>query len=578
MAVVFSSRAPSRRLARSFSTLGTIAALISSVSSVHAAEPSPADEPSSEEADSLSAARAKFQRALELKEAGQYGEALKLLREVGQVKMTPQVRYHIATCEAGLGQLVTALGGYEIAFSQITPDMPPAFASEVQDSIDKLRARIPKLVLERGPGAEGARIELDQVRLGPNAVGREVPVDPGPHHIVASASGFLPYDRTVDLGEGQRVVVRIDLTPAPVAEKEPSRTGPRYGAWPFVLGGVGVLGLAAGAVLLPVSQDKASQAQDLCGGTDCTHLQDPAWSQAHGLASDALTLETAGWIAGGVGAGLLATGVVLFLIDPGRKSAEAPAAAGVSFVPSAPNGLAGGSLVGSFCGAPQKPASYFQASDDLPDLPGFGAAFVVVVVVGAAFVVVLDVGFREPLAAAVVDFGGSDGGAVSIGAGAASVDVAAEAVAGALGAAAGVGSTATTAAGRAGAGVAATVGLRKSATLPSAKAVNATAPIATVRSAVRRLRVFQSAVSLVAVSEPMLARPSVTWLIESDAAQSPPSTALSTRWMASSTRRRCSLRNSAKRLRTNAPTSASEPTRKWDGNASKARNISSADA
>src|SRR5260221_658363 len=65
----------------------------------------------------LSKARALFQRAIELEQAGNYTQALEQFRDVGQVRMTPQVRFHIATCEEKLGRLVTALGGYELALA-----------------------------------------------------------------------------------------------------------------------------------------------------------------------------------------------------------------------------------------------------------------------------------------------------------------------------------------------------------------------------------------------------------------------------------------------------------------------------
>src|SRR3954465_5441177 len=67
--------------------------------------------------DELSIARGKFQQAIELERAGDFAQALRLLREVGQLKMTPQVRYHIAVCLDNLGQLVAAVGSYELALA-----------------------------------------------------------------------------------------------------------------------------------------------------------------------------------------------------------------------------------------------------------------------------------------------------------------------------------------------------------------------------------------------------------------------------------------------------------------------------
>src|SRR5512140_2339873 len=103
--------------------------------------------------EELSRARARFQQATELEQAGNWAAALQQFREVGQVRMTPQVRYHIALCEEKLGKLVAALGGYELALSE-ADSLGPDFHKEVEDKTIALRERIPKLVIERGEGAE----------------------------------------------------------------------------------------------------------------------------------------------------------------------------------------------------------------------------------------------------------------------------------------------------------------------------------------------------------------------------------------------------------------------------------------
>ncbi len=87
------------------------------------------DAPDKEE---LSRARARFQQATELEQAGNWAAALQQFREVGQVRMTPQVRYHIALCEEKLGKLVAALGGYELALSE-ADSLGPDFHKEGEE-------------------------------------------------------------------------------------------------------------------------------------------------------------------------------------------------------------------------------------------------------------------------------------------------------------------------------------------------------------------------------------------------------------------------------------------------------------
>ena len=126
--------------------------------------------------------------------------ALEQFRDVGQVRMTPQVRFHIASCEEKLGRLVTALGGYQLAFAdadsvgddfKIRKSTPPSRA--YKPAYPQARDRT------RCTGAEAAEIQLDGVALGASSVGVAVPLDPGAAHSVsAKAPGALPFNADRD--------------------------------------------------------------------------------------------------------------------------------------------------------------------------------------------------------------------------------------------------------------------------------------------------------------------------------------------------------------------------------------------
>jgi len=307
------------------------------------------------EPDAVEEARANFQRALELEQARDYAGALKLFRQVGQVKLTPQVRYHIAACEENLGKMVAALGGYELALKH-GQGMPAGFLAEVQQSIDYLKQRIPTVIVSRGEGAQAATVELDGVQLGSKSIGIEVPLDPGPHVISASAAGYETFEETINVAEGDHEEVAIELVPLPekatpvasASEAPKSEAAKGYGVTPFVVGGAGLVVAAVGGVLLGVSQGQANQALAICkGSTDCSSLGDSnpgEWYRARDLYDSARTLETVGWVGVGVGAAALATGTVLFFIDPGRKTESAR----LRVLPAAPGAHAGVSLVGRF--------------------------------------------------------------------------------------------------------------------------------------------------------------------------------------------------------------------------------------
>jgi PEGA domain len=228
-----------------------------------------------QDAAELKRARALFQQATELEQAKNWTAALQGFREVGQVRMTPQVRFHIAVCEEGLGRLVAALGGYELALAD-ADKVGPDFKAEVEANVTKLRARIPKLVIERGAGANAAAIELDGVAVGDSSVGVEVPLDPGPHAVTAKAPNRKPFEANVTLTEQQTARLEVVLEELPPELLRPSGAPPPVDkppskVVPFVIGGVGVASLIGSGVLFALRQSTLKELQDACGpgGKQC---------------------------------------------------------------------------------------------------------------------------------------------------------------------------------------------------------------------------------------------------------------------------------------------------------------------
>jgi len=293
----------------------------------------------------LSKARAQFQRAIELERAGNYSTALEQFRDVGQVRMTPQVRFHIASCEEKLGRLVTALGGYQLAFAD-ADGVGEDFKAEVATAVTRLEASIPKLVIVRGTGAEAAEIQLDGVALGASSVGVPVPLDPGPHSVSAKAPGALPFNQTVTIAENEQKSVDDALTPEP-PEARPSvavsaapavdPSNPRL--IPYVIGGVGVASLITSGVLFGLRQSTLSNLEEQCGPN-----HDACPSSAAGDYSNLKLYNVTAQIALGVGVGCVGTAVTMLVLQ--RK--HAPAMSGMMLLTSAPSCLAGVSWAGRF--------------------------------------------------------------------------------------------------------------------------------------------------------------------------------------------------------------------------------------
>jgi hypothetical protein len=298
----------------------------------------------------LKRARAQFQRGIELEQASNWSDAIQQFREVGTIKMTPQVRFHIAYCEEGLGRLVTALGGYELALAE-AERVGADFKSEVETAITRLRERIPKLLIERGAGAEAAIVQLDGVDVGASSVGVEIPLDPGPHTVAATAPGYQAFTTTADLKEREVTRVTLELeaepTPDPNAQQdEPEkvivfreREAPKR-LVPYVIGGTGVAFLIAGGVLFALRESTAADLEEKCPDPNrCPKSNEDTYDR----------LKFYSWsapVAIGVGVAGIGTAVAMILLE--KKPKPAPASAGFLFVPAAPDAVAGASLSGRF--------------------------------------------------------------------------------------------------------------------------------------------------------------------------------------------------------------------------------------
>lgn len=299
-----------------------------------------------QDAKELARARATFQQATELEQAGNWSAAVQKFREVGQVRMTPQVRFHIALCEDKLGRLVAALGGYELALAD-ADTVGPDFRAEVEGNVNRLRERIPKLVIQRGAGAEAAVIELDGVSVGDSSVGVDVPQDPGPHAVTARAPNFQPFEATVALAEGERKIVEIVMMPATPEPTPPQPLGPaappprKVNLVPFIVGGAGAATLLVSGVFFALRQSTLSGLEDSCMGLQCQPSERGAYSRLK-------TYHYASLVTLGVGVAAVGTGAALYVLDLRKQKREQQQHAAFVVVPSVSPEFAGVSSVVTF--------------------------------------------------------------------------------------------------------------------------------------------------------------------------------------------------------------------------------------
>ncbi len=244
----------------------------------------------------------------------------------------------------------------------VSRSCPTEVREECERRIGEISAAIPTVVFEiktsSGNDVIGATVTMDGVVLAERIDGTALSVDPGEHELVFTAPDLAPLKKTFVMREGQKnrreIVVLAPSTPssgpaatpiAPIVRDEagPSATSSWSAQKTFavVVGGVGIVGVAAGSFFGLRASSRWSQAKSDCPGA-CA-----ADSPAQGEKNDAHSDATLSTIAFGVGAAALVGATLLWLTAP---SAIAPTASTprVSVVPSVGPGRGDLILRGAF--------------------------------------------------------------------------------------------------------------------------------------------------------------------------------------------------------------------------------------
>ncbi|WP_437679313.1 tetratricopeptide repeat protein [Sorangium sp. So ce131] len=214
------------------------------------------------------AARALAGQGWEHFQAGRYEEALAAFRDAEALVHAPSLLYQAARSCERLGRLIEARSFYQrIVDEPLAASAPRAYQQAQADAKVELAAlapRIPSLeVTVTGASTSAVALTLDGQRIDP-----ALPVerDPGNYTLVAVVPGHTPVTRTIQLKEGAREQVTLDLTPppaaAPVTDRPaaPSGTDTRRAV---LVGG----GITAGAAVLAgiaftlVANSKAGDAE-----------------------------------------------------------------------------------------------------------------------------------------------------------------------------------------------------------------------------------------------------------------------------------------------------------------------------
>ncbi|HEU4407920.1 MAG TPA: CDC27 family protein [Polyangiaceae bacterium] len=290
--------------------------------------------PARAQSTSANEAREAFRAGISLEQAGDWERALKKFRDAAGFKSTPQVRFHIARCLEKLGHWTEAIGAYELAMADATGADRNEIMKHAKPAVEALRGKVPKLVLERGPGAELSTVQLNDTEVGSASFGQPMALNPGGHVLKVSEGGATE-EQIVVMAEGETktVVIRppkkAATPPPPPAPSQPLAPAPEPEAgsnWlPWGLMGVGAASLAAAGVFVVLRQQRLNDLEDQCGPD-----RDNCPASAKSLYDDGKRFSLLANVTGGVGAAALGAGVVLLLVQPKGKDAAPTASSATS--------------------------------------------------------------------------------------------------------------------------------------------------------------------------------------------------------------------------------------------------------
>lgn len=255
-----------------------------------------------------------------LEKAGKWGRALEKYEKALEQGDGAQVRFHMARAKEQLTRFREALEDARAAQSLAERHGAQNLA-EISELREWLEGRTPQLVITRGDGAEGAKIEIG----GRELTGTEpVRLDPGTHTIAVTFTDGAKLERSVSIGAGEQDEIEItrpdELAPpvtepraeAPGPPPEPAKAPPEPGSpvAAYVVGGVGAASLIASGVFVLLRNQAVADLDAACRGSVCPESAQPRQDEAK-------TFTTVARVTLGVGVAALGVATVLLLTHDG---------------------------------------------------------------------------------------------------------------------------------------------------------------------------------------------------------------------------------------------------------------------
>lgn len=295
------------RLARA-RFLGLVLLLASPVAAQPSSPPSDAE---------LATARNLFAEARQLEQEGRWADALPKLEAIGHVRMTPQIRFHIALCRLHTGKLVAARNGFETALREARAEGADQVVREASDHIQALKTRIPTVRVRLPEQPANPVVRIDDAPIHAGLLAAPVPLDPGSHVVRVLAPGHAPFETKLYLEEKANLELPVVLDPLPASPstsqvgappasetlREAPAADPTLG---WVLVGVGGAMVAGATVSAFVRASAISDIDDACPShRDCDPSLEGTRDRAQTFGMLSVALAGLGIASAGTGGYLL---------------------------------------------------------------------------------------------------------------------------------------------------------------------------------------------------------------------------------------------------------------------------------
>jgi hypothetical protein len=286
-------------------------------------------------AQDAATAGALFDKGVADMQAGHFDSACPALEESQQLDPHPGTLFTLAECQAKWGKVASAVQHYQ-DYADLVSRLPPGQQARHRErvgiakaQVGKLKPSVPTLTLVLPATAPPeTSVTRNGVALQGAALGLALPVDPGQYEIVTHLPSGAEHSTTVSiaLGDAKRVELDVSQPAAPAlpasdsaalapTNSAPLAESPRKSNTPaYLIGGIGVAGVAVGSVTGILVFGKKSTVKDECAGSTCS-------SAGVSAANSGKTLAIVSDIGFGVGIVGLATSAVLLLTRPKAEPA-----------------------------------------------------------------------------------------------------------------------------------------------------------------------------------------------------------------------------------------------------------------